>query len=227
MSEIYAIHVHMQGTYATYIENYLAWPAEMLTPCRGPNPILQRHARLPVAPRPMQEAYLEGCFNIRDGVRRDGLGKLAQACNHNSVSLYVVCGSTGGRVMSMKAFRGGVSTPYWSNDPSGVSLRNYRSHPFWRTLIRFGFSMPSKGGGTTCVRLDITPDSFGEIMKAMVAADEGATLRAMGEALRDSKDVTIKACGDILLDQRKADSAAAVSPTTAPATVVSWVKAVA
>ena len=75
------------------------------------------------------------------------------------------------------------------------------------------------------MKIEITPDSFAEVVKAMLPTDEGALVQAVGEALRDRKEVTVKACGDILA-RRQTDSTAAI-PRKAPATVVSWVKAVA
>jgi hypothetical protein len=44
--------------------------------------------------------------------------------------------------------------------------------------------MPSKGGGVTVVQLRITPDSFEEIAKAKLAADDDAAIRAFGVAMQ-------------------------------------------
>ena len=111
--------------------------------------------------------------------------------------------------MSIKAFRGGASTPYWSADPSPVkvssrraSRHNPKTNPAY---VSISFGMPSKGGGETVVKVEITPDSFLERVKPMFETDESATIRVMGELLRSSENVTIKACGEILLDQSKAE----------------------
>jgi hypothetical protein len=133
--------------------------------------------------------------------------------------------------MGIKAFRRGLTAHYWSSDPSNVVLKSSSSRKGWALLapqnISFSFVMPSKGGGDTQVRLEITPDSFLNVMKEMLAADEGATRRAMGEVLRESKNITVKLCGEIILDQSKDEPAAALPPAKAAPTVVSWVKAVA
>ena len=43
--------------------------------------------------------------------------------------------------------------------------------------------MPSKGGGITEVMVRYEPSDFGDLLKAMAAADEAAMLRAIGKAL--------------------------------------------
>ena len=74
--------------------------------------------------------------------------------------------------MSIKAIRGGETCRVWSYDPCGekISLDE-------ESLV-FEFSIPSKGGGVTVVNLRIRPDSFEEIAKAMLAADDDAAIRA-------------------------------------------------
>jgi hypothetical protein len=72
----------------------------------------------------------------------------------------------------------------------------------------FLFAMPSKGGGTTAVRLDITPDSFGDILKTMLATDKGN----LKETQRDRKFFRITG-EDTREDTRtdKVDSAASIT----------------
>jgi hypothetical protein len=89
--------------------------------------------------------------------------------------------------------------------------------------IWFFFAMPSKGGGDTEVKLEVPKDDFRNVMRAMSAASEDATVRAVGETLCDSKNPHFKACGELLLDQLDADSTPVV-PSKDPATVVSFVK---
>jgi len=43
--------------------------------------------------------------------------------------------------------------------------------------------MPSKGGGTTEVRLHVDRDDFAELAKAMIKADRNAALKAFGAAM--------------------------------------------
>jgi hypothetical protein len=47
--------------------------------------------------------------------------------------------------------------------------------------------MPSKGGGVTEVSLRVSPDSFEDVAKAMLAADEDEAIRAFGTALQFRK----------------------------------------
>jgi hypothetical protein len=46
--------------------------------------------------------------------------------------------------------------------------------------------MPSKGGGVTEVKLEVTSESFDAVVKAMIAADRDAAIRAFGAALLDA-----------------------------------------
>ena len=87
-------------------------------------------------------------------------------------------------------------------------------------------SMPSKGGGVTEVKLQVTSESFEALAKSMLDAnynaavrafvshgfeqlivqtmidgDQVGTIRSVGRVLRNNKDAAVGACGTILLDK--------------------------
>ncbi len=122
--------------------------------------------------------------------------------------------------MTISAFRSGETASYWSSDPYDEKLTHEADH------LLFNFSMPSKGGGVTVVKLQVSSESFeavakavsdanwevagrafastdsaGFIVHAMMEADEEGTVRAMGSVLLRSKDRAVAACGTILLDK--------------------------
>ncbi|MET3891068.1 hypothetical protein ABIE41_002144 [Bosea sp. OAE506] len=85
--------------------------------------------------------------------------------------------------MTITAKRSGLTALTWSTDPSRVGLSApgpFEDHP---GHIRLDFSMPSKGGGITQVRLEITGESFERLAIAMIKVDREAALRAFGSAL--------------------------------------------
>ena len=86
--------------------------------------------------------------------------------------------------MSIKAHRSGETSPHWSHDPYGEKIVTRFDR------LDFEFSMPSKGGGVTEVSLRIAPESFAEVARAMLTADEDAAIRAFGEALAAFKQET-------------------------------------
>lgn len=80
--------------------------------------------------------------------------------------------------MSIKAFRAGVTAQYWSEVPGEVDL--FAKHG----ELRFEFVMSAAGVGYTQVRLEITSESFEELAKKMLAADEDAAIRAFDVAMQ-------------------------------------------
>jgi hypothetical protein len=122
--------------------------------------------------------------------------------------------------MTISALRAGATASHWSDDPSGERLTHLDQS------VVFYFDMPSKGGGVTAVRLQVTGDSFGHvatemmeadyeaaskafasagyqsaILEAMMADDEPGTIRLFGRLLAENKDAILRACGAILLNK--------------------------
>jgi hypothetical protein len=126
--------------------------------------------------------------------------------------------------VTIKAFRSGETAPRWSDDPCKEKLTHKTDQ------ILFNFSMPSKGGGVTEVKLEVTSESFEDVAKAMndanrnatvralvravpsiggwelmvqamMDADEQSTIRAVGRVLQNNKDPAVGACGTILRDK--------------------------
>jgi len=83
--------------------------------------------------------------------------------------------------MSIKAVRSGETSRTWSYDPYSEKIVTRHNR------LDFEFSMPSKGGGVTEVSLQVSPDSFEDVAKAMLTADEDAAIRAFGTALQSRK----------------------------------------
>ncbi|MBV1708142.1 MAG: hypothetical protein KGQ37_13165 [Hyphomicrobiales bacterium] len=79
--------------------------------------------------------------------------------------------------MTVKAFRSGETSPYWSKDPYKEAMSVHDDE------LRMSFSMPSKGGGVTEVALQIADDSFEELAALMLKASPHAAIRAFGAAL--------------------------------------------
>ena len=117
--------------------------------------------------------------------------------------------------MSMKARRSGLTARQWSNDPWGEKLTHRIDQRTQKPVISCRCLVPSKGGGTTEVEFDIRSDSFTEVVKTMLAADELATIEALSEVLK-GRDITIKADGDIVISRSKPGQPAAVPPKPAP-----------
>ena len=78
--------------------------------------------------------------------------------------------------------------------------------------MRFGILA---GKGSSRYEFQVRADSFDELASKMIEANPDAAIRAFGAALERLDDPTIKACGEILSDQRKLASATA--PASAPA----------
>ena len=79
--------------------------------------------------------------------------------------------------MTIKAFRSGETSPYWSSDPydESISVENDE--------VKISFSMPSKGGGVTQSAFLIAQDSFNELAAIMLQANPDSAIRAFGAAL--------------------------------------------
>jgi|SRR5208337_4264981 len=82
--------------------------------------------------------------------------------------------------MSITAFRAGVTARHWSEVPGEVDLFAKRGDK----NLHFQFVMSAAGVGYTQVRLQITPESFEELAKKMLAADEDAAIRAFDVAMQ-------------------------------------------
>jgi hypothetical protein len=123
--------------------------------------------------------------------------------------------------MTIKARRAGQTSRYWSGDVYDETLTSATDE------ISFKLKMPSKGGGITEVQLQVSKESFesvaramvkandgvaalafvnteifGQIVSAMIEADEDKAIASFAVALRTrcNSDGVIKACADILYD---------------------------
>jgi hypothetical protein len=125
--------------------------------------------------------------------------------------------------MTIKAYRSGETARHWTGDCYKEELTPGTDK------ILFTLSMPSKGGGVTEVRLEVTSESFQDLTWAMSNANHDAATLAfassgrpdlmvqtvvdinkegaigiIGEVLKNNVDDVVRACGTILLDyQRK------------------------
>ena len=81
--------------------------------------------------------------------------------------------------MSVKAFRSGETSPYWSSNPYKETIAVQSDE------IKLTLSMPSKGGGVTEVAIMVDADSFNELATVMMKADANAAIRAFGAALAE------------------------------------------
>lgn len=70
--------------------------------------------------------------------------------------------------------RGGVTSPRWSGTIRAVTIRAAEAAELW-----LGFTMPSKGGGDTEVRVEIKPEGFATLIQQMCAIDRQTTMEAM------------------------------------------------
>jgi hypothetical protein len=122
--------------------------------------------------------------------------------------------------MTIKAYRSGKTAPHWTDDCYKEKLTHGTDK------IIFTLSMPSKGGGVTEVKLQVTSESFEALAESMLDAnynaavrafvshgfeqlivqtmiddDQVGTIRSVGRVLRNNKDAAVGACGTILLDK--------------------------
>ena len=84
-----------------------------------------------------------------------------------------------------KAWRGGATNRYLNPTISGGRVKIHRS---WRHRsdgpgFEVRLDMPSKGGGTTHVRVVIGEDDYQHILEAMAETSRNATLRAIAAVL--------------------------------------------
>lgn len=87
--------------------------------------------------------------------------------------------------MPIKVQRGGKTSPTWSNDPYDIRLGYFPSDPDDRPgQVYLMFRMPSKGGGTTDVRVEFPLDTFEDLASQMMRANRDAAILAFGKALQ-------------------------------------------
>jgi hypothetical protein len=103
--------------------------------------------------------------------------------------------------VTIKALRSGSTSRSWSSNPGPVSVRTHKPP---MPHVSLGFTMPAAGLGMTNVRVEIPPESFAELVQAMLKTDEAATLAAIGDVMKDC-DITIRASSDteIVIGPRK------------------------
>ena len=108
-----------------------------------------------------------------------------------------------------------------SSNPYGEKLGATKASPAGKFPFQkmgsvwIGFSFLA-GNGSSEMRAAVGADSFSNLAKAMLTANEEAAIRAFGAALQSHPDPTIQACGQILSDQRKpVETAAAPQPVAA------------
>jgi hypothetical protein len=97
------------------------------------------------------------------------------------------------------------------HEPYGekIGAREVGKPGIFRTLgaVFTSFGMYA-GKGASRYDFYIGSDSFEELAGKMIEANPDAAIRAFGAALEESDDPTIRACGEILSDQRKLAPAA-------------------
>jgi hypothetical protein len=134
---------------------------------------------------------------------------------HASSVTYVVKRLTElGRLEVSYEHEGAPPRTHWTilvERPLGEKLTHRIDKRTQKPVITCGCCMPSKGGGETKVEFDIASDSFTEVVKTMLAADETATIEALSEVL-EGRDITIKADGDIVISRSKSGQPAAAPP---------------
>lgn len=81
--------------------------------------------------------------------------------------------------MTIIVKRSGTNARKWTIEASNVRVL----HNLTAEAVSLRCEIPSKGGGTTVVQLDIKADSFEAIAEAMWQVDENAAIRAFGAAL--------------------------------------------
>ena len=91
------------------------------------------------------------------------------------------CSGKPEKTVTIKAYRSGETSPYWSSDPYKEAVSAHSGE------IQLSLSMPSKGGGVTEVAVMIDHDSFDELAAVMMKADADAAIRAFGLALAERK----------------------------------------
>jgi len=89
-----------------------------------------------------------------------------------------------------RVYRGGQTARNMNFETGEVSLHA-------PSLIYFKFTMDSKGGGKTEVRVEIEPDDFPALVAAMMKADRECSMQTMAKALYSEIDK------QAVLDQEK------------------------
>lgn len=77
------------------------------------------------------------------------------------------------KIQGAKVFRGGVTSPYLNLETTSVNISVYDG------AIRFEFTMSSKGGGETHVKLQIDGSGFQNVLEEMTNADRQAAMNSM------------------------------------------------
>ncbi|WP_353645022.1 hypothetical protein [Mesorhizobium sp. WSM2239] len=76
-----------------------------------------------------------------------------------------------------EVYRGGITSPYISLETKNISIT-----PLEKDL-RIAFSIASKGGGTTRVRVDIDRRDFQAMIREMMDVDRSVAMKAVSEEL--------------------------------------------
>jgi hypothetical protein len=84
--------------------------------------------------------------------------------------------------LAIHILRGGVTSPYWTFEGGNVSVSSGSDE------IKISFSIRSKGGGRTGLRIEIKKDSFETVAGAMMKSDPKAAMKAFGAALQQETD---------------------------------------
>jgi hypothetical protein len=84
------------------------------------------------------------------------------------------------KLTNATVYRSGRTARSWTHETDKVEIYDERE------TVRFRFSLASKGGGITDVKLNIGPDDFSALTAAMIEADRGQAMKHMSAALANA-----------------------------------------
>jgi hypothetical protein len=82
-------------------------------------------------------------------------------------------------MMAINVKRAGVTARYWTTTGAQVRVQQ----DLGKKVVGLLFEIASKGGGYTQIRVEISPESFTEVVTAMVLVDTEAAAASFGAAL--------------------------------------------
>ncbi|KPH80509.1 hypothetical protein AE618_12025 [Bosea vaviloviae] len=80
--------------------------------------------------------------------------------------------------------RAGETAKAWSSDPYGRKLDFHGPIGEKPGYVLMTFKMPSKGGGVTDVRVELSGDAIEQLAEMMIRADRENAIKAFGRALQ-------------------------------------------